>query len=106
MLYEGLGGSTRQEVAEEMGFPTVDKLFRDGFKVKRYKKAKIFLPHFILQAVLPPSSNSTAFASLITVNDESGIDPGKKMNLCILFCLSINPKVWEKPKRLVPITTN
>ena len=33
MVYEGLGGSTRESVAISLGFPEDEQRFRDGFKV-------------------------------------------------------------------------
>ena len=33
MVYEGLGGSTRANVAASLGFPEDEQRFRDGFKV-------------------------------------------------------------------------
>ena len=34
MVYEGLGGSTRANVASSLGFPEDEQRFRDGFKVE------------------------------------------------------------------------
>ena len=35
MVYEGLDGSTRANVASSLGFPEDEQRFRDGFKVYR-----------------------------------------------------------------------
>lgn len=34
MLYEGLGGSTRKNFGQALGFPEDDTLFRQGFEVR------------------------------------------------------------------------
>ena len=78
MVYEGLGGSTRANVASSLGFPEDEQRFRDGFKVETIIQLS-HLFHFLswanLQNIVPaPGANSSAaYANLVTVDKSAGV---------------------------------